>query len=141
MAFTTTRRYAGLLLATAALVAGTATGGGVAVAAAPSGVSALAFPCDVTMNSAGRMTAGYYSGDTVNPSKTQVTAAGKEAQCLLQYQGYNPGTIDGIFGSRSQSAARAFQTQVNKAPCRAGLTVDGMIGRQSWPWLRHLYCL
>ncbi|MER6346546.1 peptidoglycan-binding domain-containing protein [Streptomyces sp. NPDC001595] len=136
MPFSTTRRYAALLLASAALVGGTATG---AVAAGTGAQAAAAYPCDVNMSSTGRLTAGYYSGDTVVPSTTQVTAAGKEAQCLLQYQGYNPGTIDGVFGSRSQSAARLFQSTVNGA-CKAGLAVDGKIGPKSWPYLRRLYC-
>ncbi|GAA3502814.1 hypothetical protein GCM10019016_099230 [Streptomyces prasinosporus] len=136
MPFSATRRYAALLLASAALVGGTATG---AVAAGTGADALAAYPCDVTMSSTGRLTAGYYSGNTVVPSSSQVTAAGKEAQCLLQYQGYNPGTVDGIFGSRSQTAAKRFQSTVNDA-CDTNLRVDGKIGEQSWPYLRRLYC-
>ncbi|GGX47225.1 peptidoglycan-binding domain-containing protein [Streptomyces fructofermentans] len=136
MSFSATRRYAALLLASAALVGGTATG---AVAAGTGADALAAYPCDVTMSSSGRLSAGYYNGTTVEPSSSQVTAAGKEAQCLLKYQGYNPGTVDGIFGSNSKSAARLFQSTVNGA-CRVNLAVDGRIGEQSWPYLRRLYC-
>ncbi|MEV8032339.1 peptidoglycan-binding domain-containing protein [Streptomyces sp. NPDC002742] len=136
MSLSVTRRHAALLLASAALVGGTATG---AVAAGTGAQALTAYSCDVTMSSSGILTAGYYSGNTVTPSTSQVTAAGKEAQCLLQYQGYNPGTVDGIFGSKSQSAARLFQSTVNGA-CKTDLDVDGKIGKESWPHLRRLYC-
>ena len=42
--------------------------------------------------------AGHYSGNTIVPSTTGVSAAGIEAQCLLAADGYNPGPIDGVFG-------------------------------------------
>ena len=55
----------------------------------------------------GTGTAGFYSGVTTSPSKTQVTSAGFEAQCLLAHFGnYNPGTIDGEFGPNSQAAMK-----------------------------------
>lgn len=78
--------------------------------------------------------AGHYSGNTVVPSTTSATAAGVEAQCLLVEAGYNPGTIDGIFGPHSQSAMRQFQTTVQGF----GVAVDGLPGPQTWPWLRCL---
>ena len=37
----------------------------------------------------------------------------------------DPGPIDGSFGSRTESAVRAYQTQQN-------LTVDGIVGDQTW---------
>jgi hypothetical protein len=80
--------------------------------------------------------AGHYSGVTQEPSRTQVTSAGVEAQCLLvRYGDYDPGPIDGVFGSRSQAATRAFQAEMNAA-FGAGLSVDGMVGPNTWPWLR-----
>jgi peptidoglycan hydrolase-like protein with peptidoglycan-binding domain len=80
--------------------------------------------------------AGHYSGVTQEPSTTQVTSAGLEAQCLLvRYGDYDPGPIDGVFGPRSQAATRAFQAEMNAA-FAAGLSVDGMVGPQTWPWLR-----
>jgi hypothetical protein len=80
--------------------------------------------------------AGYYSGTTTNPSETQVTNAGLEAQCMLaRYKAYNPGEIDGVFGPNSQAAMRKFQQDMNKL-FGAGLAVDGLPGAHSWPWLR-----
>jgi hypothetical protein len=80
--------------------------------------------------------AGHYSGVTQEPSTTRVTSAGLEAQCLLvRYGDYDPGPIDGVFGPRSQAATRAFQAEMNAA-FGAGLSVDGMVGSQTWPWLR-----
>ena len=84
----------------------------------------------------GQEFAGFYSGHTVIPSSTGVTAAGAEAQCLLKRAGFNPGTIDGVFGPNSQAAARAFQNHVDHIPSPAGLTVDGSVGPRTWPWLR-----
>jgi len=82
----------------------------------------------------GQVFAGYYSGSTVVPLTTGVSAAGIEAQCLLARAGYNPGTIDGVFGPNSQAAARALQNTVNTTGAR--IAVDGMVGPQTWPWLR-----
>jgi hypothetical protein len=79
--------------------------------------------------------AGHYSGNTVVPSSTRVTSAGEEAQCLLKRAGYDPGGIDGVFGSHSQAAARAFQSDMNTI-FGAGLSVDGGVGPHTWPWLR-----
>jgi hypothetical protein len=78
--------------------------------------------------------AGYYSGDTIVPSTTGVSDAGIEAQCLVKLAGFDPGTIDGVFGRNSQSAMKAFQEYVNSVG--AGLQVDGLPGPDSWPWLR-----
>ena len=80
--------------------------------------------------------AGHYSGVTQEPSRTQVTSAGLEAQCLLvRYGDYDPGPIDGVFGSRSRAATTAFQEEMNAA-FGAGLSTDGMVGKNTWPWLR-----
>ena len=46
----------------------------------------------------------------------------KQKQCLLAYLGYYVGTIDGNFGTLSQTATRAFQKDY-------GLTVDGIFGK------------
>jgi peptidoglycan hydrolase-like protein with peptidoglycan-binding domain len=79
--------------------------------------------------------AGFYSGLTVQPSSTGITQSGKEAQCLLSRAGFSPGPIDGIFGPMSQTAARHFQAHVDSA-CNGGLGQDGLVGPQTWPWLR-----
>jgi hypothetical protein len=85
----------------------------------------------------GQEFAGHYSGYTIVPLSTGVTAAGIEAQCLLKQAGYSPGTIDGIFGPNSQAAARGLQSFVNNN-FHARITVDGLPGPQTWPWIRFL---
>lgn len=49
----------------------------------------------------------------------------KAAQYLLNNQGFDAGTVDGIFGSRTDSAVRAFQSDRR-------LTADGVVGRRTW---------
>lgn len=51
----------------------------------------------------------------------------KAVQRMLMYLGYDVGDsgADGIFGSRTQNAVRRFQTV-------RGLTVDGVIGPETW---------
>jgi len=72
---------------------------------------------------------------------TQVPATGGEAcptlrvgsrgpavvrlQTLLNTNGFNVGTVDGIFGSRTLAAVQAFQAS-------RGLTVDGIVGVRTW---------
>ncbi|MFI1223648.1 MULTISPECIES: peptidoglycan-binding protein [unclassified Streptomyces] len=138
MARTAPRMRIPLVLASLTLLGTTATGG-VAAAAETGATAVAAYPCNVSMSSTGRLSAGYYSGTTVVPSASQVTSAGKEAQCLLQYHGRDPGTIDGIFGRNSQKAAEKFQSTVNYA-CNTDLAEDGKVGPRTWPHLRRLYC-
>ncbi|HAJ60428.1 MAG TPA: peptidoglycan-binding protein [Cyanobacteria bacterium UBA8543] len=49
----------------------------------------------------------------------------KQLQQRLQEKGFNPGSIDGVFGLGTKAAVRAFQ----KAN---GLEPDGMVGQQTW---------
>ena len=49
----------------------------------------------------------------------------KVLQRALKRAGYDAGTIDGIFGPRTEAAVRAFQ-RAN------GLTVDGIVGPRTW---------
>lgn len=49
----------------------------------------------------------------------------KVLQWLLNENGYNAGAVDGIFGSGTQAAVKAFQ----KAK---GLAVDGVVGKNTW---------
>ncbi|MEV4975075.1 N-acetylmuramoyl-L-alanine amidase [Streptomyces scopuliridis] len=51
----------------------------------------------------------------------QVTAA----QTLLNQQGHNVGTADGVFGTRTTTAVTSFQTA-------RGLTADGVVGARTW---------
>lgn len=48
----------------------------------------------------------------------------KQVQQLLDYLGYDPGTIDGVDGRLTQAAVRRFQGA-------EGLTVDGIAGEQT----------
>lgn len=58
----------------------------------------------------------------------------KFLQQLLESNLYPVGNIDGIFGSRTLNAVRAFQ-QAN------GLTVDGIVGNNTWNALTNLETL
>ncbi|MFE7276908.1 peptidoglycan-binding protein [Streptomyces sp. NPDC057623] len=101
-----------------------------------------AYACNVTDTGSApgdKYYAGYYSGNTVQPSSSSVSASGKEAQCLLEYKGYELGTVDGIFGSNSKAAAKRFQTRVNELCGSGTLVVDGLIGPKTWPYLRDVY--
>lgn len=49
----------------------------------------------------------------------------RELQELLRDAGHSPGTIDGLFGSGTETAVRAFQSA-------NGLTVDGVVGSATW---------
>ena len=46
-------------------------------------------------------------------------------QQLLEQAGYSPGAIDGVFGSTTEDAVRAYQEA-------AGLTADGVVGELTW---------
>ena len=46
-------------------------------------------------------------------------------QNFLKSQGYNVGKVDGIFGSQTESAVKAFQKS-------QGLSVDGIVGSKTW---------
>lgn len=52
------------------------------------------------------------------------------AQDDLNTLGYNTGGLDGIFGPRTYTAVRSYQT-------KAGLTVDGIIGCNTWRSLQE----
>lgn len=49
----------------------------------------------------------------------------KAVQKLMNARGYNAGKVDGNFGSQTEAAVRAFQTQ-------AGLSADGEVGKITW---------
>ena len=106
-------------------------------------VGEQAYSCNVTQSGSGtdnrKYYAGYYSGETIQPSSTSVSAAGTEAQCLLKHKGYSPGTVDGIFGSNSQTAAKKFQARVNELCGEKVLDVDGEVGPKTWPYLRQVF--
>ena len=55
----------------------------------------------------------------------------KYLQFMLSTMGYSVGSMDGIFGSNTAAAVRAFQ-QAN------GLDADGIVGRRTWYKLNNL---
>lgn len=71
------------------------------------------------------------AGVTVNLSVLQKGSTGEQVEALqriLHTMGYDLGTVnpfDGNFGAKTDAAVRAFQ-QAN------GLTVDGIVGQQTW---------
>ncbi|MFI1568807.1 peptidoglycan-binding protein [Streptomyces sp. NPDC020490] len=120
-----------MALTAAALITGT-----LSVPAAFAGTTtAQAYTCHYS-ESNGYWHAGYYSGNTVIPSSTGVSSSGIEAQCLLKKAGFDPGTIDGVFGTNSKAAAKAFQAYINDETNRDLLATDGIVGSQTWPFLR-----
>jgi zinc D-Ala-D-Ala carboxypeptidase len=55
-------------------------------------------------------------------------SAGSDVRFLqqeLKNLGYDPGTVDGIFGPRTERAVKNFQAD-------QGLVVDGKVGKQTW---------
>lgn len=65
------------------------------------------------------------------PNLTPVIAPGGHAESVVELQvrllslGHDPGPIDGIFGKRTLSAAKSFQTA-------AGLPVNGVVDQATW---------
>ena len=49
----------------------------------------------------------------------------RELQIALQETGNGPGPIDGVFGSQTEAAVKAFQAE-------RGITVDGIVGPITW---------
>ncbi|MEC4819244.1 MAG: peptidoglycan-binding domain-containing protein [Scytonema sp. PMC 1069.18] len=49
----------------------------------------------------------------------------KVLQKVLNARGYNAGKVDGIFGPQTETAVRGFQKE-------AGLTIDGIVGVNTW---------
>lgn len=57
----------------------------------------------------------------------------KQRQALLFYLGYYVGAIDGVWGSGSKTACKAFQKDF-------GLTADGVCGTDTEKALKHSVC-
>ncbi len=62
---------------------------------------------------------------------TMVNGQGNQNACVTLIQqrlkdlGYDPGPVDGIYGSKTAAAVKVFQQ-------RSGLTQDGVVGPQTW---------
>lgn len=52
----------------------------------------------------------------------------------LQQLGYDPGAIDGIFGPKTESAVKEFQTN-------NGLAADGVVGPKTWTALEEAFTI
>lgn len=74
--------------------------------------------------------AGLYSPEEI-PAVRRTLRKGAQGEDVRQLQtalvgwGYDPGTVDGIFGKKTEAAVKAFQ----KAQ---GLTADGICGPKTW---------
>ncbi|MFF4962921.1 peptidoglycan-binding domain-containing protein [Streptomyces sp. NPDC001222] len=110
-------RALGVLAVTASVLGTAATGVASAAPAASSSVMAPAVHgCNYTT-----------SQPTLRPGSSG--SAVKELQCLLKYWGFNPGAIDGIFGSGTEKAVKQFQAWWP-------LAVDGVVGPDTWTALK-----
>jgi hypothetical protein len=65
-----------------------------------------------------------YPGTTTRRA-SRATARVRDIQGELLNAGHDPGPLDGIFGSKTDTALRAFQQA-------RGLTVDGIVGPATW---------
>ena len=54
-------------------------------------------------------------------------------QVALGLLGYEAGAVDGVYGATTEDAVRAFQAD-------AGITVDGLVGPQTWTSLQSAAC-
>ena len=57
--------------------------------------------------------------------KGSTDPAVRDLQEALKVLGYDPGPIDGTFGSATETAVKAFQQA-------KGITVDGVVGKVTW---------
>jgi peptidoglycan hydrolase-like protein with peptidoglycan-binding domain len=65
------------------------------------------------------------------PSEKITKPNTKQIQIALKNAGYDPGSVDGVMGEKTEEAIKAFQ----KAN---GLEVDGRIGSKTWDVLKEL---
>jgi peptidoglycan hydrolase-like protein with peptidoglycan-binding domain len=62
---------------------------------------------------------------TVVLKKDSIGAEVTDLQYILQVRGFNPGTVDGQFGSMTVEAVKQFQQSKN-------LAADGIVGAATW---------
>lgn len=80
-----------------------------------------------------------YPAPAPNNACSGVYGQGNQGDCVVLIQtklkqlGYDPGPIDGIYGTKTTSAVKLFQS-------RAGLTQDGVVGPQTWSALFSTSC-
>ncbi len=74
---------------------------------------------------------GYYYGEpTIKKGSTGSYVT--RAQERLKFAKCYTGSIDGIFGSATETAVKKFQAKV-------GIAQDGIIGFDTWSWLNYVY--
>ncbi len=73
-------------------------------------------------------TVGYGSTGTF---VIQLQASLNEISWRLGIPKYNPGEVDGIFGSKTLAAVKAFQSDYN-------LSVDGIVGVMTWSTINEV---
>nr|WP_240942459.1 peptidoglycan-binding protein [Planosporangium thailandense] len=86
------------------------------------------YHCDYTTRD-GRTYAGH---STTSDRLVALNAGGKdvaEVQCLLKRHGFDPGRIDGLYGTHTEQAVKDLQRA-------GGAVADGMVGPQTWALLR-----
>ena len=71
-------------------------------------------------------------------NSTPVLRKGSKGEAVSRLQqglyqlGYDPGTVDGIFGPNTERAVREFQTN-------NGLGADGVVGPRTWTALEEAF--
>ena len=71
-------------------------------------------------------------------NSTPVLRKGSKGEAVSRLQqglyqlGYDPGTVDGIFGPNTERAVKEFQTN-------NGLDVDGIVGPRTWTALEEAF--
>ncbi|MFJ1745575.1 helix-turn-helix domain-containing protein [Streptomyces sp. NPDC088116] len=82
----------------------------------------------------GRKDGAAYAGHSVTTEELiDINGSGRdvvEAQCLLKRHGFDPGEIDGLYGTTAKSAVREFQIARE-------LVGDGIVGPDTWAELRR----
>lgn len=73
------------------------------------------------------MTIYVYTPPSMSKAKGSRGQNVKDVQVRLAEIGYNPGPLDGIFGTLTDAAVRSFQ-QNHHGLLVGGLTVDGVVG-------------
>ncbi|MFI0979929.1 peptidoglycan-binding protein [Streptomyces sp. NPDC021093] len=90
------------------------------------------YPCGTGRKDGLRYAGHSVSRDALLMPNTQ-GADVAEAQCLLRQHGFDPGAVDGLYGTRTQDAVKAFQRQQKQQR----LVVDGLVGEDTWRELRR----
>lgn len=112
-----------------AYLLGTVFGAAVIATSTLPAAAYAAAPAPVAKAAKAAATCGYYNGSTTTRRGATGDAV-REIQCLLnRWNGGSPLAVDGDFGPRTESWVVYFQDV-------KGLSVDGIVGPQTWSALR-----